>query len=303
MPDISRILCPVDFSDSSTHAVDQAIAVAGWYKARIVALHVLEPLARPVQDLPVAAVTPSETDRQRARDQTAACFGAATAAGIGVDVTVEVGTPAAAIAACAVDRQADLIVMGTHGAGGFERLLLGSVTEEVLRKAPCAIMSVPPRAQATSRLPFRQLLCAVDFSDCSLKALDLALSLARESGAALTLLHVLEWPWHEPPPPAFEELPRAQAAALIEYRRHIETTAMGRLAALVPAGERGQGAVTPRVRHGKPYAEALREAAVDGADLIVVGVHGRNALDLLVFGSTTNHIVRQATCPVLTVRQ
>ncbi len=303
MPDITRILCPVDFSDASMHAVDQAIAVAGWYRARVIALHVLEPLTRPVQDLPIPADPPPEADLRRARERTAACFEAATSAGIGVDVRVETGPPATVIAGCAADRRADLIVMGTHGTGGFERLLLGLVTEEVLRKAPCAVMSVPPRAQATSRLPFKRLLCAVDFSDWSLKALELAISLAQESGAALTLLHVLEWPWHEPPPPAFEELPRAQSAALIEYRRYLEATAMSRLAALVPADVRERSTVTPRVAHGKPYVETLRMATLDGADLIVVGVHGRNALDLIVFGSTTNNIVRHATCPVLTVRQ
>ena len=67
---------------------------------------------------------------------------------------------------------ADLIVMGTHGAGGFQHLVLGSVTEKVLRQAACPVLTVPPRAQATSRLPFSRLLCAVDFSDVSLAALD-----------------------------------------------------------------------------------------------------------------------------------
>jgi nucleotide-binding universal stress UspA family protein len=64
----------------------------------------------------------------------------------------------------------------------------------VLRKARCPVLTVPPRAQATSRLPFRRVLCAIDFSEASLGALQFAASLIQESGAALTLLHVLEWP-------------------------------------------------------------------------------------------------------------
>ena len=109
---------------------------------------------------------------------------------------------------------ADLIVMGTHGRGGFQHLVLGSVTERVLRRAVCPVLTVPPRAQSTSRLTFRRLLCAIDFSESSMAALRFALSLAQESEARLTMLHVLEWPWEEPPPPRLEELPVEQAAAL-----------------------------------------------------------------------------------------
>ena len=94
----------------------------------------------------------------------------------------------------------------------------------MLRKATCPVLTVPARAQATSQLPFRRLLCAVDFSEWSLEALKLAVSFAQESGAALTLLHVLEWPWHEPPPPVFDDLPIAQADAL-RSRKHLEATA------------------------------------------------------------------------------
>ena len=59
----------------------------------------------------------------------------------------------------------------------------------------------------------------------------------------------------------------------------------------------------PRLRHGKSYVEILRVASEQRADLIVMGVHGRNGLDMALFGSTTNQVVRQATCPVLTLRQ
>ena len=146
---------------------------------------------------------------------------------------VNVGQPAREILDCAATLPADLIVMGTHGHSGFEHLLLGSVTEKVLRKATCPVLTVPPRAGDTS-LPFKHVLCAVDFSASSLKGLDFALSMAEEADAVITIVHVLEWPWEEPPAPAFDTLPVEQAFSLAAYRRERESDAVRRLATLVP---------------------------------------------------------------------
>ena len=303
MREFKRILCPVDFSDASAHAIDQAIALAGWCKASITALHVHTPAYLPVAGLGVLEGFTSDVEGLRARDRTAAYFRNATAAGIGVDVVVDIGPPAKRILDRAAELAADVIVMGTHGASGFQHLVLGSVTEKVLRKAPCAVLTVPPRARATSRLPFTRLLCPVDFSDASLAALQMARSLARESSSALTVLHVIEWPWSEPPAPVTPDLPPAQAGALVEYHRYVETSAMARLRGVIQEAVVDRSAPQPRLRYGKPYVEILRVAAEEGADLIVIGVHGRNLLDMTVFGSTTNQVVRQATCPVLTLRQ
>ena len=303
MLNIKQILCPVDLSEASNHAIKQASVIAGWYKARITALHVYDPVFMPIPGLPAADDRVTEAEVRRVHDRTAACFQQATAAGIVVDVVIDRGRPAAEILNRAASLPADLIVIGTHGAGGFEHLVLGSVTEKVLRKATCAVLTVPPRARATSTLPFKRLLCAVDFSDPSLAALTFACSLAQESAAELAILHVIEWPWQEPPPPVLEELPPEQAAALGEYRRYLEKSAMNRLKALVPGELWDRCAIAPRVVHGKSYVEVLRVAAEGRADLIVMGVHGRNALDMMLFGSTTNQVVRRATCPVLTLRR
>lgn len=302
MAPITRILCPVDFSEASEHAIEHAIAVASWYKASITALHVYNPIFMPVPGLPPPGSRASESELKRMHVETTRCFEGAIASGIDVDVIVDVGPPAARILDRSETAHSDLIVMGTHGASGFEHLLLGSVTEKVLRKARRPVLTVPPHAQAISTLPFRRLLCAVDFSDSSLRGLELACSLAKESNAALTLLHVVEWPWHEPPPPVFDDLPSAQAAALAEFRRYVQERAIERLKSLRPRVNEALCATEPRVVHGKPYVEILRVAAEARADLIVIGVHGRNAPDVMLFGSTTNQIVRRATCPVLTLR-
>src|SRR5581483_2684811 len=95
----------------------------------------------------------------------------ARAIGVLTDARVESGPPATAILACATRVGADLIVIGTHGASGFEHLVLGSVTEKVLRRATCPVMTVPPRVRATSRLPFKTIVCPIDFSASSEAAL------------------------------------------------------------------------------------------------------------------------------------
>ena len=297
---IRRILCPIDFSETSVHAVEHAVAMARWHDARLLALHVYPPIFVPIPSLPDIPDRVPDEEIRAARDRACAFVKAAGAAGMPVDVHVVVGHAAATILAEAAARQTDLIVMGTHGASGIEHLLLGSVTEKVLRKASCPVMTVPPRVRATSRVPFARVLCAVDFSEWSTAAVALASELAGAAGAALDLLHVIEWPWDEPPPPDFADIPGEQASALQEFRRYVTRSAAARLESV--AGRTPNGAAV-HVAHGKAYAEILRAAASQAADLVVLGVHGRNPIDLTLFGSTANQVVRQATCPVLTVRR
>lgn len=186
--------------------------------------------------------------------------------------------------------------MGTHGRSGFERLFLGSTTEKVLRKARCAVMTVPPGAPSVmprGPVPFTRILCAVDFSDTSKVALGYAVSLARESNAAVTLAHVIETRplyYDFSPPPVFDVM------AWYEEAR-------GRLRELVPDAVRASCTVKEAVREGSPYREILHLATELDVDLIVLGVSGRGAADRFFFGSTTHHVIREARCAVLTLRE
>lgn len=299
--DVRRILCPVDFSEPSAHALEQAARMARWYGARLTVLHV-RPTVVPHPDISAEGhmapwlVAELETLCQRV---TAACADAA-AAGVQVDAMTSAGEPVHEILTHAETLPADLIVLGTHGLSGFRHLVLGSVTEKVLRRATCPVLTVPPRAPgAVSR--FTRVLCAVDFSDCSQKAVAFAATLARQAGATLSLLHVIEWPWQEATSPDLPGVTAAQALAMADYQRYLETGARERLAAIAAAAL-PEGQVTTSVVFGRPYVELLDAARRDAADLIVLGVRGRGALDLGFFGSTANHVVRSATCPVLTVR-
>jgi nucleotide-binding universal stress UspA family protein len=303
---LKRILCPVDLSEVSAHGAEWAGTIAGWYGATITAVHAVDPAVPAFQESGDAARHRKgdlEDDvRRRLETEARAMFDAAVKAGTAVHTVIDVASPSAAILRHAQSLPADLIVMGTHGASGFERLVLGSVTEKVLRTARCPVLTVPPRAEATSQLPFSRVLCAVDFSDPSLRGVDYAMSLAKESDARLTLVHIVEWPWPEPPPPPMDEVPPVLAMQLGEFRKHREEEAAARLLALIPEEARVWCRPTIEVRHGKAYVEVLRIAADVQADLIVIGMHGRHPIDLAMFGSTVNQVVRRARCPVLTIR-
>ena len=279
----THILCPTDYSEPAAAALEHAIAIAGWYQARVTVLH-------------VCSGPPAEPDRARLA-QEAATGRAAARAAVALEVALADGDPARSILSEADRLHADLLVMGTHGASGFKRFILGSVTEKVLRQAAAPLLTVPPAADPNANPPFRRVLCGVDFSACSLVALEYAHSLARESNASLIVLHALEWPWEEPPAPPFDELPPAEAAALRAYRCRREREASSRLASLT------QGDAEYQVAHGKAYAAMLRIAAEERADLIVLGVGARTDTDRALFGSTTNQVVRRASCPVLTIHR
>lgn len=289
---IAHILCPVDFSDISQHAVDHAVTMANWYQARLTLLYVFA-------NLPFMDLAPLVLEDANRKTYTTAMRN--MAARVSTDVPVDLRVEEAAYVYDEILRQqtdtgADLLVLGTHGRSGFQRLFLGSVTEKVIRKASCPTLVVPPRAPDVAPdtpVHFRRIICPVDFSDTSLEALAYALNLAEESDAQLTLLHAVEIPLGSDYEGGPEMLKSVRAAAAAEARR--------RLHELVPEQARTYCTVDVQTVEGRAYREVLRHVVDVRADLVVMGVHGRGALDLLLFGSTTHHVVRAAACPVLIV--
>jgi nucleotide-binding universal stress UspA family protein len=298
--EIRRILCPTDLSDVAPRAVGHALALARFHQAEIELAYVSEPLlpgpVAPASYPPWAILDPAV--RGRLRD----ALEALAAPAAGTSTPVRIGVYEGRVVAEILDRArswpADVVVMGTHGRGGFERWVLGSVTEKVLRKAPCPVLTVPPPAPGLhpgGSVLFRRIVCPVDFSGASLAALGYALKLAEESCAEITVLHVLEW--------LIEEEPGARIAGfdVPEYRRYLEKDARERLHTLVPDEARDWCRPREVVVGGRPWREILRMAEETSADLVVMGVRGRNPVDIVLFGSTTQHVVRGARCPVMVV--
>lgn len=298
MIEFKQVVCPVDFSESSVRAFAYAGAFARWYDAHLTVLHVV-PTFEPMQvrgDLgdPIQIVTPMP--REQVLEEMSRTLNLSVVSPRATPVA-EQGDPRSTIIDQAISKKADLIVMGTHGRRGFKRLLLGSVTEAVLREAPCPVLTVPPHASArvSEAVTFKRILCPIDFSPSALQALGFALDLARQADGLVTLLHVLEW--------LAEEEPRASAHFNIpEYRRYMVEDAQQRLRGLVAEESRTWVEINDRVVSGRAHREILRAAETKPADLIVMGAQGRGGVGLALFGSTTQQVVRGATCPVLTVR-
>jgi len=297
-----RVLCPIDFSDFSRRALDHAVAIARWYESTVTVLHVFSPA-------PVAAfgpgavafepIVPTAADCEQLLANTKAFATAESAPGIAIEAVLREGNTTVEILDQATSMDADLLVIGTHGRSGFERLVLGSVAEKVLRKAHCPVLTVPrglPDAVPAGPVLYRRILCAVDFSDCSMHALQYALSLAQEADGCLTVVHVLA------PELVGHVGIGEEHVSLAALQRQHEEDARKLLEKAVPQDARAYCQAESILLRGRPWREILQVASDRQAELIVMGVHGRGAADLLFFGSTTHHVVRQAACPVLTLR-
>ncbi len=298
MIEFKRILCPIDFSDSSTRALAHAAALAQWYDAELTVLHVV-PTFEPMQvgadlALPVQFVNP--VSREEVLRQMRLLL---ENAGVSPDAHLvgQAGDPSTAIVDQALTTKADLIVVGTHGHRGFKRLLLGSVAETVLHGAPCPVLTVSTHTDAATSdvVTFKRILCPIDFSPSSLQALGFGLDLARQGGGLVTLLHVVEW--------LAEDEPRALAHFSVpEFRGYVIDDARQRLRSLVAEESRAWCEIDNVVVSGRAHRKILRTAEAMSADLIVMGAQGRGGVELALFGSTTQQVVRSAGCPVLTVR-
>jgi len=289
---IERILCPVDPSDVSAMAYRYAQSIAAHYHASLIVQKVIE-----YSQYVFASYTPSmpafvEFSESLVADGLAALHRFVDGSGgtIQPECIVQANFSAAdAILSLAETRAISLIVMGTHGRRGFDRLMMGSVTERVLRHASCPVLAVRPAAPGSNYpgapdepVPIRRILCCVDFSAHSQRALEYALSAADTYSADVTVLHVLD--------------PVSQSADVAQ-----ETdAAMANLAKLLPPGS-SSTKTHLEVRLGEAYREILDLGSEMQADLVVTGVRGRNSLDLAVFGSTTYRVIQLGPGPVLTV--
>lgn len=293
MIEINHILCPIDFSEYSDHALRYAMKMAHWYGARLHVLHVMPPLP------PVATSALGEAGRQLTEQNLASAVARWREPNVPVtSELIESADPAARILELSETLDTDLIVTGSHGRKGVQRVLLGSTVEPLLHKSRRPVLVIPAglnQARLQRPVTLTHIICAVDFSAAALAAVAHALSLAEESDAHLTLVNVIEMPPELSNPPAPPDFDIYQVRAAAEAER------LTRLRALVPEHAREFCTVETAVLEGGASRQVLRLAEQQNADLIVLGVHGRHALDLAVFGSNSKDVVTRAHCPVLVV--
>jgi nucleotide-binding universal stress UspA family protein len=284
---IRRILCPTDFSGCARAGVDMAISLAAQYGAELMACHVLT--------APSAGHVPAvgRADPHELIKALGDLLAPARAAGTRTRAAIVFGDAAAGIIDHAAAWPADLVIMGSHGQSARKGWSIGSVADQVVRSAPCAVLLLP--ASAAGRCPtpaFRRVLCATDFSGPSRSAVAYGAGLAAKSGAELLMLHVMEW---------FPEASSGQPLVAPEYGLDLSEDASDRLAQATPEDPR----IARRemlVTAGRPHREILRLSRQRDVDLIVLGVHARRAVDRRLPGTTVSHVLRAASCPVLAVR-
>ena len=288
MPRFKSLLCPIDFSEFSVKAYDYAQSLAWHYKAELLVQHVLYSYpAFYIDDSYKATCRKLRTDalqklKDFARRQ--------TRTKVRPKCILQDGIPSDQILSLAETQAVNLIVMGTHGLGGFDRFMLGSVTEKVLRKAPCPVLVVRKPAhdfvapgEKADPINIKKIVLCMDFSKHAVRALNHAFSITKQYNAELTLLHVLEHP------PGSADTQSTTAKATEQLRESVPPRA------LKPC------LVKFLVRIGKPYQEIIEVASETQTDLAIMGVRGRSSLNSALFGSTTYRVIQLGPCPVLAV--
>jgi nucleotide-binding universal stress UspA family protein len=292
MLEIKLIHCPIDFSEFSVRAYCHALSLAEHYRSRLVVQHIVEVWRHPSASFAASASLYDEycqSLRGSGTEQLQEFVRNHTHNEVKPELVVDVGTAPDSILSFAQTQKSELIVMGTHGRRGFDRLMLGSATDRVMRMAPCPVLAVREAtddsiAAGQGRHHIHHLdriLACVDFSEDSEWALNYAISATAEYDAELTLLHVLD----ENPGPAKREAAIAAATEQLDK--------------LIPAESRKILKIKTAVRIGKAYREIIELALEAQTDMVTMGVRGRGALDLAVFGSTTYRVMQLGPCPVL----
>jgi nucleotide-binding universal stress UspA family protein len=295
---IKRILFATDFSRWAQRAEAYACALACSWKATLTVLSVAEfpPGLNPdyvVNQQYLADLL------QNASAQLVDLKGRAGRRGIAVTTRVATGIPSEEVITAARAEDSDLIVVGTRGKTGLAHILLGSTAERVIRGAPCPVLAVrtepvdiEQEGSGSRPVTLERILVPVDFSDCSLDALEYAAVVAQQAEASLTLVHVLE-------PVTYGldftlDQSKTRHSEVESWRKRLEELASSLRAFHI--------SVESRLWGGLPVDSILDAAQTLPCDLIVMGTHGRRGISHAISGSVAEAVLRKARVPVLTVR-
>lgn len=267
------ILCPVDLSPISANALRHAVRLAACNEAKVVAVLVswfevpayftasrIESLHRQAHD----SLSEARAVLGRFVETT---LGAAAA---DVELVIEEGSPSLAILKLAAERNAGLIVMGTHGRTGINRWMLGSVAERVVRESPVPVLT----ARSAPVAEPGPVLAAVNDTELSRQLMSRAAGLAARCGRSLVVVHVRESNGEAP------------ISDLCEW---------------IPEAARSRCTVHELVRHGDPAEQIITAASEANASLLVIGASKRSFFQGSVLSRTALRVIRQAACPVLSI--
>ena len=291
MLSIRHILWPTDFSSGAERAFPYAVALASWHEAELHVLSVQEPEAvdadgsqsRPLSQDALTRLLVDDGEPPQHVDLDTLSVVQEQRKGDSAPET---------IVSYADEHDMDLVVAGTHGRRGLRRLLIGSVAEEVLRTAPCPVLTVRDEDDSTPAWVVRNILVPIDFSDASLNALRHAKQLALTHGAQITLLHAVEevvYPSAYGIEPA--NLPGPQVIDRVEEN----------LADLART-EIGYEHVVVQANLGYAPSTILDYTQEHEVDLITIATHGRSGLKRMLLGSVTERVVRRAPAPAFVVK-
>ena len=188
--------------------------------------------------------------------------------------------------------EAELIVLGTHGRRGLQRFLLGSVAEAIVRRASVPVLTVREHARVPEAI--QHILVPTDFSEDARMALREAARWAAHFRARLTLLHVLA--------PAVIPVSVTEVAAVYEVVPGLQERIQEELTRWIEAEVPESVSSDVRIEEGPVDLTILEQARQEQADLIVMATHGRSGVARWLLGSVTERVLRQAPCPVLTLR-
>jgi len=299
MLSIQKILFPTDFSESAHGALPHAAMLAERFGAELHLLHAIvlheadphspshrfEDMDRVLAELHAGT---EEELRTTARER--------VGSGVEVRHAQRRGISASpVILGYAEEEDVDLVVMGTHGRGAVAQALLGSVSEKLVRLSPYPVYTVRKPEEPATPVEMERIVVPTDFSDGADLALRYARELAAAFGASVDLLHVIE----EAAQPAFYAPIVPSRDRLLEDIREQAEDSMRRA---LTEGEGPDVESETHVETGRP-AETIREFAERrGADLLVLGSHGRTGFERVMLGSVAEAVVRRSSIPVLTAK-
>ncbi|MFC7215737.1 universal stress protein [Saliphagus sp. GCM10025334] len=281
------LLVPVDGSDASTVALEYALEIAVDHDATVHLLYVAdtnEPsLVRYEGNVVDVLEEEGEDVLEDARER-------AEARGVSTVMDTIQGQPRTVITEVAAEDIVDLVVMGTSGERSLTEHVLGSVTEHVVNASDKPVLAVRSAGNASQPYPYEDVLVPTDGSEHAERALELAGEIAREHGATLHVLSVLEdslFGIGTDSPAETETASRDRTRdALAETAETMRAT--------------GVDEVTTAVESGSVPREIRSYAIEHGIDLIAMGTHGRSGLDQRLLGSRTERVLRITPVPVLT---